>query len=75
MYLGYPFNKLFTLVVNTCGQQKLSQVLQVLEIFEIQICHIFEIFQLPKVTSTLIKKPTEHDEEVVDGERYSSSGQ
>ena len=32
-----------------------------LEIFEIWICLIFEVCWLPKVTSTLIKQPTERD--------------
>ena len=34
-----------------------------LEIFEIWICHLFKFFQLPKVTSTLSKRPTEHDDD------------
>ena len=58
----------------TCGQRKMSQVLQVLEIFEIWICHIFEFCWLPKMTSTLSKRPTEHDGVVIEGRRYSSSG-
>ena len=39
----------------------MSRVLQVLDIFEIRICHILEFYWLPKVTSTLSKKPTEYD--------------
>ena len=39
----------------------MSRVLQVLEIFEIWICHIFEFCWLPKATSTLTKRPVDHD--------------
>ena len=39
----------------------MSRVLKVLEIFESWICHIFEFCWLPKVTSTLSKRSTEHD--------------
>ena len=41
----------------------MSRVLQVLEIIEIWIFHIFEFYWLPKVTSTLSKRPTEHDDD------------
>ena len=43
----------------------MSRVLQVLEICKIWICHIFEFYWLPKVTSTLSKRSTEHDGVVI----------
>ena len=49
----------------------MSRVLQVLEIFEIWICHIFEFRWPPKVTSTLSKRPLEHDGDVIEGRRYN----
>ena len=52
----------------------MSRVLQVLEIFKICICHVFEFCYLPKVTSTLSKRLSEHAGDTVWGRRYSSCG-
>ena len=46
---------------NRFGHQYMPRVLKVLEIIEIWTCHIFKLFRPPKMTSTLIKRPAEHD--------------
>ena len=41
-----------------------------LEIFEIWIFHIFEFYWLPKVTSTISKRPTDHDGDIDNNRLY-----
>ena len=53
----------------------MPQVLQVLDISEIWNLWIFEFFLMPKVNTTRSEQPTDHDVDVVEGRRYSSSGQ
>ena len=72
--MNYPVNPengifYITLVVTytRCSQRLMFRVLQVLEIIKIWTCHIFEFCCPPKITSTLSKRPTEHN---VDGKIY-----